>query len=169
MLRVLVPVNDSRDSRRAVQHVVREWTRSSTMEIHVLNVQPRFHRHVAQFISRQDLDAFYREQAEAALRPARRLLDEAGAPYTTHMKVGPKAQLIAETASQLGCDRIVMGRPRKNALTRMLESSVSNGVLELATVPVVVIAGNVASKTERYGVPAGAGALLALLLLAAAD
>jgi nucleotide-binding universal stress UspA family protein len=169
MLRVLVPVNDSRDSRRAVQHVVMEWTRSQAMEIHVLNVQPRFHRHVAQFISRRDLDSFYREQAEAALRPARRLLDEAGAPYTMHVKLGPRAQLIAETASQLGCDRIVMGRPRKNALTRMLESSVSNGVLERATVPVVVIAGNVASKTERYGVPAGAGALLALLVLAAAD
>jgi hypothetical protein len=51
----------------------------------------------------------------------------------------------------------------------MFESSVSNGVLELATVPVVVIAGRVASRTERYGVPAGAGALLALLGLAAAD
>lgn len=168
-MRVLVPVDDSPDSRRAVQHVIRECAANAAMEIHVLNVQPRLRRHVAQFISKRDREAFYRDQAEAALRPVRRLLDEAGTPYMTHTEVGPKAPLIAAAASGLGCDRIVIGRAHKNAFTRLIESSVSNAALELATVPVVVIPGKAASNVERYGVPAGVGAVLALLLFAAAD
>jgi hypothetical protein len=72
-------------------------------------------------------------------------------------------------AQKLGCDRIVMSTARKNSVTRMLEASVTNRVLELTTVPVEVIAGDAVSKLERYGVPAGIGGLLALLLFAAAD
>ncbi|MNC85844.1 hypothetical protein D3C83_14600 [compost metagenome] len=64
-------------------------------------------------------------------------------------------------------DLIVMGTARKNSFTRMVEDSVTNKVLELAQVPVEVIAGESISKVERYLVPAGAGgAALALILLA---
>ena len=62
-----------------------------------------------------------------------------------------------------------MSTARKNSLTRMLEASVTNRVLELTTVPVEVIAGDAVSKLERYGIPAGIGGTLGLLLLAAAD
>jgi hypothetical protein len=36
-------------------------------------------------------------------------------------------------------------------------------------VPVEVIAGDAVSRWERYGIPAGVGGLIALLLAAAAD
>ncbi len=61
----------------------------------------------------------------------------------------------------------MMGTARKNSLTRMLEDSVTNKVLELAQVPVEVIAGSDVSKLEKFGVPAGVGAAVALLLVAA--
>jgi hypothetical protein len=48
----------------------------------------------------------------------------------------------------------------------MVESSVTNRVLELTQVPVELIAGDAVSKVERYGVPAGVAAALGLLLLA---
>ena len=44
-----------------------------------------------------------------------------------------------------------MGTARKNSLIRTVEGSVTNEVLELTTVPVVVVAGDAASKAERYG------------------
>ena len=62
-----------------------------------------------------------------------------------------------------------MSTARKNSLTRMIEASVTNRVLELTTVPVEVIAGDAVSKLERYGIPAGIGGALALLLLVVAD
>ena len=51
----------------------------------------------------------------------------------------------------------------------MFEASVTNRVLELTTVPVAVIAGDAVSKLERYGIPAGIGGALGMLLLAAVD
>jgi hypothetical protein len=67
------------------------------------------------------------------------------------------------------CDQIVMSTARKNSLTRMIEDSTTNKVLELTSVPVEVIAGDAVSKWERWGIPAGVGTALALVVFAAAD
>ena len=97
------------------------------------------------------------------------MLDRSGVTYSVHVEVGNKAKVIAGAARRLHCDHIVMSTARKNSLTRMIEDSVTNKVLELTTVPVEMIAGDAVSKLERYGIPAGIGAALALLALAAAD
>ena len=60
-----------------------------------------------------------------------------------------------------------MGTARKNSVTRMLEDSVANKVLEIAQVPVEVVAGRSISKLEQFGIPAGVGAAVAVLLVAA--
>ena len=62
-----------------------------------------------------------------------------------------------------------MATARKNSLTRLVENSVTNKVIELTPVPVEVIAGDAVSRWERYGIPAGLSALVALLLAVAAD
>jgi nucleotide-binding universal stress UspA family protein len=146
--------------------VVAEFHKRSATEIHLLNIQPPFSRHVAQFASRRNRAAYHREQGERALEPARRLLEQAGVPHTTHIELGEKAQVIAREARRLRCDRIVMATARKNSLTRMIEDSVTNEVLELTTVPVEVIAGDAVSKWERYGIPAGIGLAFALVYAA---
>ena len=169
MLRVLVPVDGSRNSEYALRHVVNEFMKNSKMEIHLLNVQPPFSRHIAQFIGRKARDTFHHDEAEKALRPARQLVEKFGVPYSAHVKVGRKASTIVDEAQRLRCDRIVMSTARKNSLTRMLEDSTTNKVLEQTSVPVEVIAGESVSKLERYGLPAGLAAALALLIAAAAD
>lgn len=169
MNRVLLPVDDSRASRYAVRQVILESRRTDLLEIHLLNVQRPLRRHIAQFVSKLNRDSFYRDEAERALRPVRRLLDDAGTPYTVHTKVGHRAEVIIEMASQVGCDHIVMGTTRKSSFTRTIESSVMNKVIELTNVPVVVIAGDKASMAERYAAPAAIGTGLALLLFAAVD
>jgi YjbE family integral membrane protein len=166
MLRVLVPVDGSRNSLHAVQHVINEYQRDHELEVHLLNVQRPFSRHVARYVARQDRASFHREQAEKALVEARRLLDEAQVPYQTHFEVGDRARVISEVAQRLGCHHIVLGTARKSSLTRMLEDSVTNRVLERTTVPVEMVAGESVSKLERYGVPIGIGAGVGLLLLA---
>ena len=169
MLKVLVPVDGSANSLHAVRRVISEFPKNRGMEVHLLNVQAPFSRHIAQFASRKNRDSFHRDEAEKALRPVRHVLDAAGVPHIVHIEVGGKAEVIAETARRLRCDHIVMSTARKNSLTRMLEASITNRVLELTTVPVEVIAGDAVSKLERYGMPAGVGGALALLLIAAAD
>ena len=169
MLKVLVPVDGSPNSLHAVRRVINEFAKNREVEVHLLNVQAPFSRHIAQFASRKNRDSLHHDEAEKALLPVRRMLDGAGVPHTVHIEVGSKAELIAAAARRLRCDHIVMSTARKNSLTRMIEASVTNRVLELTTVPVAVIAGDAVSKLERYGIPAGVGGALALLLLAAAD
>jgi len=169
MLKVLVPVDGSRNSQHAVRHVIKEFAKTPGMEVHLLNVQAPFSMHIAQFASSKNRKSFHRDEAEKALYPIKRMLEFASVPYTAHIEVGRKAEVIAETARRLHCDHIVMSTARKNSLTRMIEASVTNRVLELTTVPVAVIAGDAVSKLERYGVPGGIGTALALVLFAAAD
>jgi nucleotide-binding universal stress UspA family protein len=169
MLKILVPIDGSGNSRFAAQHVIREFMSNPALEIHLLNVQPPLSWHIARFVSKKSRDAWHSDEAEKAMRPVMRLLDKSGVPYSQHAEVGDKAKMITETARRLQCDHIVMSTARKNSLTRMLEDSVTNKVLELTSIPVEVIAGDAVSRLERYGIPAGIGALLTFMFFAAAD
>jgi YjbE family integral membrane protein len=169
MTRVLVPVDDSPNARHAVRHVVNQFMKSAAMEVHLLNIQPPFSRHIARFVSRRNRAAFHREQGEKALQSARRLLENHGVPYAVHIEIGDKAKVIVSAARRLRCGQIVMATARKNSLTRMIEDSTTNKVLELTTVPVEVISGEAVSPWERYGIPVGLSSLLALLLAAIVD
>jgi Ca2+-transporting ATPase len=169
MLKVLIPVDGTRNSEFAVRHVVKQFMNNTAMEIHLLNVQAPFSSYITRFVSRKNVHDYHRDQAEKALRPIRQLLDSFGIPYAVHMEVGDKAECITAMARRLHCDHIVMSAARKNSLTRLVENSTTNRVLELTSVPVEVIVGDAVSRWERYGIPAGLGTLLALLLAAAAD
>lgn len=167
MLKLLIPVDGSRNCQFAVKHVIKEFMNNTAMQIHLLNVQPPFSRDIARFVSRKSLHDYHREQAEKVLGPIKQMLDGFGIPYSAHTEVGERAKIITDTARRLHCDHIVMSTARKNSLTRLVENSVTNRVLELTSVPVEVIAGDAVSKWERYGIPAGIGAVLALMLVAA--
>ena len=167
MLKVLVPVDGSRNCQFAVKHVIKEFMNNTAMEIHLLNVQPPFSSYIARFVSRKSLHDYHRDEAQKALGPIKQMLDGFSIPYSAHAEVGEKANVITDTARRLNCDHIVMSTARKNSLTRLVENSVTNRVLELTSVPVEVIAGDAMSKVERYGIPAALAAMLALLLAAA--
>jgi YjbE family integral membrane protein len=161
MRRILIPVDGSPNSLFAVRRVIVEFMEDSAMEIHLLNVQTRFSRHIGKFLSRGDLNAWYQEKSEEALAPARSLLQQHGIPHSTLCKTGERAKVIANEAQRLHCHHIVMSTARKNSLTRMLENSTTNQVLELTKVPVEVVSGDTAPRLERWGVPAvGIGSLL---------
>ena len=167
MLKILVPIDASRNADHALRHVAKEFKNNPEMEIHLLNVQRPFSRHIAQFSSRKARQSFHHDEAEKVLRPAKLFMEKLGVPYSAHIVIGRKAAAIVEEARKLNCNRIVMSTARKSSLTRMLEDSTTNQVLEQTSIPVEIIAGESISKAERYGVPAGLGTLLALLFAAA--
>ncbi len=167
VLKLLLPVDGSRNSEAAVQQVIKDFMNNTAMEVHLLNVQPPFTRHIARFSSRRGRNAYHRDRAEIALAPIRQMLDNFGIPYSAHIEVGNRAECIAEAARRLRCHQIVMGTARKNSLTRLIEDSVTTKVIELTPVPVEIIAGDAVSKFERYGIPVGLAVALAALLAAA--
>jgi Ca2+-transporting ATPase len=169
MLKILIPVDGSGNCQFAVKHVISQFMNNTAMEIHLLNVQPPFNRDITRFVSRKSLHDYHRDEAEKALGPIKQMLDSFRIPYSVHAEVGERAKTISDAARRLRCDHIVMSTARKNSLTRWVENSVTNKVLELTDVPVEIIAGDAVSKLERYGIPAGIGTALALLFLAAND
>lgn len=167
MLKVLVPVDGSTNALHAVRHAIGEYRRHHELELHLLNVQPPLSRHVARFVGGSARESWHHAQAEAGMAAARAVLNESGVPHCTHWVVGDRALEICEAARRLGAHHIVMGTARKNSLTRMLEDSVTNKVLEATPVPVEVIAGEAISKWERWGLPTGVLGAGALMFLAA--
>ncbi|MEN3352929.1 MAG: hypothetical protein V7640_1087 [Betaproteobacteria bacterium] len=166
MSKVLLPVDGSSNSLRAARHVVNQFM-NQRVEVHLLHVRTPLSQHVARFLSRGTRGAFHRDEADKALAPAREMLKRFGVPYTEHVELGDKAEAITRLAQELGAAQIVMGTARKNSLTRLVEDSVTNRVLELTQVPVEIVAGEAVSKLERFGLPAGIAAALALLFVAA--
>ena len=162
MQKVLIPVGGTRNDRFAAEAVIRQFVNNTAMEVHLLNVQIPFSAYVAQFSSRSSRRDYHRERAEAALAPVREMLDKFSIPYAVHMEVGNRAKVITDAARRLRCDEIVMATARKNSLTRLVESSVTDKVIELTSVPVEVIAGDSMSKWERYGIPAAIGTAVAI-------
>ncbi|HUP96877.1 MAG TPA: YjbE family putative metal transport protein [Usitatibacter sp.] len=169
MKTVLLPVGDSRNAQFAVRRVVQEYLEHPGMFVHLLNVQMPLSQHIAQFLRQKTRDEYHRDRAQAALRPAVELLSQHKIPFERHVRSGDRATIIAREAERLKCDHIVMATARKNSLTRMLEDSTTNRVLELTNVPVELVAGDAVSKLERFGVPAGIAAALGLLVAAAFD
>ena len=169
MLNVLVPVDGTSNALGAVRHALREYQQDHNLRLHLLNVQPALSRHVARFLSRGDRQRWHRDQARAALAPAERLLAQAGVPFESHWGVGQRAREICRQAIDLKVHHIVMGTARKSSLTRLLEDSVTNRVLETTPVPVEVIVGQAVSRWERLGLPLGLGLSLGSLAWMALD
>jgi Ca2+-transporting ATPase len=164
MTRILIPVGGTRNDSFALQHVIKRFMNNSAIEVHLVNVQRPFSAYVAQFSSRRNRLDHHREQAEEALAPAKAMLDKFSIPYAVHSEIGDKAEKITETARRLRCDEIVMATARKNSLTRLVETSITDRVVQLTSVPVELIAGDSMSNWERYGIPSAIAAAAAMAL-----
>jgi nucleotide-binding universal stress UspA family protein len=169
MAKVLIPVDGSENALRAVRHVVSHSLSQGRVEAHLLHVHAPFSRHISRFTNKRSREAHYREQAEQSLANARELLHRHGIPHASHLDIGDPAECIHRLAQRLHVSRIVMGTSRKNALTRVVQGSVTSRVLQIAEVPVEVVAGGKISRLERFGVPAGIGTALAALAVAITD
>jgi nucleotide-binding universal stress UspA family protein len=140
MFRILVAVDGSESSDRAVSHLLKKlgWYREAA-EVHLLNVQPALPTDVSRFISAEQLQGFHREQGEGALASARTLLDGAGVAYRTHIGIGEPAEIIARYAEEKAIDQIVMGTRGLGSVAGLVMGSVTVKVLSLTGVPVLLV------------------------------
>ena len=164
--RVLIPVDGSRNALEAVRRIAQQAKPHETQDIHLVHVRSPLSRHIAGFLRPKDIDAWHRDEGLKALQGAMQILATNGVPCSHHIRIGSRADTIAALATELQCDRIVMATARRNSLTRLIEDSVTQRVLELTSVPVEVIVGPQSSLLERVGVPASAVAAATFLALA---
>src|SRR5690349_2643489 len=123
MARVLIPVDPAQPElmRSAIEKVVR-LHQQEPLAVRLLRVQPRVSGHVAMFFDAQELRELQHQAAAEELAPAERLLDVAGVPYRSIVRVGRSAETIVATARETGCDRIVFGDERPGLASRVFGS-----------------------------------------------
>lgn len=140
MQKILIPVDGSKHAERAVSSLIKQHQSASPLDIHLLNVQiPVESGHARMFVSKNDLDAYYRDEARQALDGPGKLLKQAGIPYKEHLAIGHVGETIVNFAEQHQFDQIVMGTHGRSGLTGALLGSVANDVLRASKVPVTLV------------------------------
>ncbi len=140
MRTILLPVDGSAYSERAIEEAIKLVQKSGPMDIHVLNVQPRiFVGETLVFLDPAKLDTYYYEQGSKGLASAEKLLKKAGIAFSSHRAVGPVAETIVTKAKELGADGILMATHGHGRVAGMLLGSVSNKVLHFSPMPVTFV------------------------------
>jgi nucleotide-binding universal stress UspA family protein len=107
---------------------------------HLLNVQvPLAGVNVKLLVRQSDLQAYYRDEGMAVLKPASALLKAAGIGCELHIGVGDAGDVIVEYAAAKACDEIVMGTHGRGFLAGAVMGSVAQKVVHRAQVPVVLV------------------------------
>jgi nucleotide-binding universal stress UspA family protein len=139
-MKVLVPIDGSSPSRRAIRHIIQLGHAHEPMELHLLNVQePADAPQLMRFRKTTEIEQAQLEHGASVLTAARRQLDRAGLKYQTHVLIGDPAEKIAEFAKKGRFQKIIMGTHGRGGITGLLMGSVATKVLHLASVPVTLV------------------------------
>ena len=141
MLKVLLPVDGSECSGRAVDFVIDKiCSREDAVELHLLTVHaPIPYARAVSVIGSDKVSQYYHDEGEVTLKSARARLDSAKVPYAHHIVVGNPAEIICRFAKEKKVDQIVIGTHGRGSVGNMLMGSVASKVVHLAEVPVLLI------------------------------
>lgn len=140
MLKLLVPVDDSEQALRAVRHAAFLFKDHCVSQVVLLNVQPALeHGRVCAYRSQDALRRIEEERGAAALRPACRILDEAGASYVAQVKMGEVVPTISQVAAANDCNAIVMGTAGRTAIGAFMAAGLAHKVAHKSHVPVTMV------------------------------
>jgi nucleotide-binding universal stress UspA family protein len=165
-MKILVPVDASSAALAPIPHLEALARAGVALEVLVMNVQPRFHRHVSQFTSRAMRDALRQERSRAAMARAIEALSQTNIAFRAFAETGRPAERIAAVAEREQVDEVMMGVGRHPQWLRWVNPSIAQAVMEVTDIPVTVFARGRASAFERYAIPAGIAGIAALLLSA---
>ena len=141
MRRILVAIDGSDGSMRALDFAARQAGYAPAAELHVLTIQPAAAANTAWeiYVSAERLQEIAAERSRDILASASERLK--GANFAVHLeqRTGEPAETIANQAAELGCESIVMGTHGLGKLGVLLMGSVAQRVLHYATVPVTLV------------------------------
>jgi len=142
MKRMLVPVDGSSNSIRAVKFAIAEAKHGSAT-IHLLHVVAPFDDYgmMKAYISRQQRDKLMKERAAAILKRAAMPIGKAGVAFKLHVEEGEGdvANRIAGAARRMRCASIVMGTRGMGSLGNLVLGSIATKVIHATQIPVTLV------------------------------
>ena len=140
-MKILLAVDGSKSSLHAVDSLIAhaDWYRDRpTVELVTVHLPVPRLRGLSKLVSKAQLREYYREEGEAQLAEAKRMLEDAGIDYEQRVLVGQVAELLVAHAKAKRCDMIFIGSRGMGAARNMLLGSTATRVLHLSSVPVLV-------------------------------
>jgi nucleotide-binding universal stress UspA family protein len=162
-MKLLIQVDGSQAALAGVHHVIALHRRAVNVQAVALHVQPRMHRHIAQFSTRSSRDVLRAERSAQALAPAVELLSKCAVPFAALTELGHPAERIAAVAEREAVDEIVMGVGRHPQWLRWLNPSIAQEVIAYTDIPLTVLARGRVGALQRYAIPAGIVGLAAVV------
>lgn len=139
VMMILLPVDGSENSDRAVRHVVDLRDNGLSIDVMLLNVQTELpERKGARGQSRAEA-AYYNKEGEKTSQSAANILARAGIPFRRYVRLGPVAQNIIGMAQENNCDAIVMGTRGMGAVPGLMLGSIAMKVVQSAEIPVTLV------------------------------
>jgi nucleotide-binding universal stress UspA family protein len=139
MKAILVAVDGSETSDRAVRHALDLLAGGLAAELHFLNVQPNLGGAISAFVSREQIDSHHREEGNKALASAIELAKKAAVPAKVHIGVGRQGEIVSDYVGKLGAGMVVLGTRGHTGLAGVLLGSVAQDVIAHVDVPVILI------------------------------
>ncbi|MBX9947454.1 MAG: universal stress protein [Reyranella sp.] len=139
MKAILVAVDGSAYSDRAVQHALDLVAAGLAAELHLINVQPNLGGAVSAFVSRAQIETYHREEGDKALASAVELAKKASVPAAVHIGVGRQGEVVGDFVDKLGAGLVVLGTRGHTGLAGVLLGSVAQDVIAHSKVPVTLV------------------------------
>jgi nucleotide-binding universal stress UspA family protein len=141
-MKILVAVDGSKNSLDAVQCLIdhANWYREKP-EVELLTVHlpvPKLPR-MGLVVGKRQIQAYYEEEGEARLAPARRRLNAAGIQHKATVLVGPVAETIVKRARDTRCDLIYIGTRGMTEVGKALLGSTATKVMHISDTPVLLV------------------------------
>lgn len=131
MRRLLLVVSDSPAGTRESAAAAIALHRQEPVLMHLLSVQPGVSGHVAMYFQAAELRQIQLAAGAEELAAAQALMQAAGVRCTSRVSIGRRAETIARTADELGCDRIIVAADRDRSLAGKLLGSLAQQVRHL--------------------------------------
>ena len=131
---ILVPVDGSKESLRALKHAVTHRPHASFVLLHAQ--EPMI---PSQFVTRSMIAEHQAQQSVDALRAARALVAKHKVAAEVITQPGLPGDVIADVASRKRCAEIVMGTRGQGRFLGFVIGSTAMRVVQLARVPVTLV------------------------------
>lgn len=139
--KILLATDGSKDAALALHAAVDLSCRTGS-ELHVVHAWQPFLEYSHPSVAMASDSALYEREAQEVLFGQLDKVEEAGAvAAVAHLERGRPAETITDLAQDLGAGLIVVGSRGLGPVGRLVMGSVSEGVLDLATCPVLVVRG----------------------------
>ncbi len=132
--RLLVPIDGSDHSLRALAHVIKRAASHRQLQIFVLNVQLPLPPSL--YVTRSTIADHHKAKSKEDLARALRMLHRKAVKAEILVRVSEPGKTIAQVARQKHCGEIVLGSRGLGNLKSLILGSVTTKVIHAARVPV---------------------------------